>query len=122
MREALKQIEGAHDFSTFTVELDPTKDHVRTIYKAEIKQFGPLVCIHIMGDGFLYKMVRSIVGAIADVGRGTLPSDAIGGMLAARNRSAARDTAPALGLFLLKVFYDDSWKTHELDKPPFWMM
>lgn len=75
----LKQIEGAHDFSTFTVELDPTKDHVRTIYKAEIKQFGPLVCIHIMGDGFLYKMVRSIVGAIADVGRGTLPSDAIGG-------------------------------------------
>ena len=94
----------------------------KTIYKAEIKQFGPLVCIHIMGDGFLYKMVRSIVGAIADVGRGTLPSDAIGGMLAARNRSAARDTAPALGLFLLKVFYDDSWKTHELDKPPFWMM
>ena len=122
MREALKQIEGAHDFSTFTVELDPSKDHVRTIYNAQIKQFGPLVCIHIMGDGFLYKMVRSIVGAIADVGRGTLPSDAIGGMLAARNRSAARDTAPALGLFLLKVFYDDSWKTHELDKPPFWMM
>ena len=122
MREALKQIEGTHDFSTFTVELDPSKDHVRTIYKAEIKQFGPLVCIHIMGDGFLYKMVRSIVGAIADVGRGNLPPDAIGKMLAARSRSAARDTAPALGLFLLKVFYDDSWKTHELDKPPFWMM
>lgn len=52
-----------------------------------------------MGDGFLYKMVRSIVGAIADVGRGTLAVRCNRRNAAARKRSAARDTAPALGLF-----------------------
>ena len=122
MAEALKYVEGTHDFSTFTVELDPSKDHVRTIYRAEIRRFGPLLCLHIMGDGFLYKMVRSIVGAVAEVGRGNLSPDAISRMLEAKRRSAAKDTAPALGLFLLKVFYDDSWKCHELSAPPFWMM
>lgn len=122
MAEALKCVEGTHDFSTFTVELDPSRDHVRTIYKAELKRFGPLLCLHLMGNGFLYKMVRSIVGAAAEVGRGNLPPEAISRMLEAKSRSAAKDTAPALGLFLLKVFYDDSWKTHELDAPPFWMM
>ena len=122
MEEALKFVVGTHDFSTFTVELDPSKDHVRTIYKAEMKRFGPLLCIHIMGNGFLYKMVRSIVGAVVEVGRGNLTPDMIGRMLEAKKRSAAKDTAPALGLFLLKVFYDDSWKKHDLTEPPFWVM
>ncbi len=122
MREALSFLEGKHDFSTFTVELDPSKDHVRTILKTDIKKFGPLICIYVLGDGFLYKMVRSMVGAVADVGRGKLTPESVKTMLEAKNRSAARDTAPALGLFLLKVFYDESWKDHDFDKPPFWMM
>jgi tRNA pseudouridine38-40 synthase len=121
MRESLLAIIGEHDFSSFTVELDPAKDHVRTIYKAEVKTFGPLICIHILGNGFLYKMVRSIIGAAVDIGRNKLPPNALGQILEARSRSAARDTAPALGLFLMKVFYDDSWESYELENPPFQM-
>ena len=121
--KAMKLLEGTHDFSAFTVELDPGKDHVRTLYRLELKQFGPLVCMCFVGNGFLYKMVRSMTGALLEVGRGRMPAVRVGEMLASKNRSMAKDTAPACGLFLMKVFYkDDEWRAFSFDTAPFFML
>ena len=123
VRQAMGYLQGTHDFSAFTVELDPTKDHVRTLYRMEVKTFGPLVCMCFIGNGFLYKMVRSMTGALLEVGRGRMTPERVGEMLASRNRSMAKDTAPANGLFLMKVFYqEDEWQSFEFDRPPFHFM
>ena len=93
------------------------------MYRLEVKQFGPLVCLCFVGNGFLYKMVRSMVGALLEVGRGRMPAARVGEMLASKNRSIAKDTAPACGLFLMKVFYeDDEWHRFDFDRPPFFMV
>lgn len=122
LREAISFLQGTHDFSTFTVDRGKIDDPVRQILKTDIITFGPLVCMQFTGTGFLYKMVRSMVGALVFVGRGKLPPSAIQEMLEAKNRLACKDTAPAKGLFLKKVFYSpEEWKEDHLDKPPFWM-
>ncbi len=121
--EAMKAIVGTHDFSSFAAERERIDDPVRHIMKAELKTFGPLVCLHFVGDGFLYKMVRGMAGTLVDIGRGKLPPSDMARILEAHERSAARDTAPAQGLFLLKVFYEPgSWELHSLDEPPFFML
>ncbi|MBQ9337164.1 MAG: tRNA pseudouridine(38-40) synthase TruA [Lentisphaeria bacterium] len=123
VRDSMKMLEGTHDFSAFTIELDPEKDHVRTLYRLDLKQFGPLVCMCFVGNGFLYKMVRSMTGALLEVGRGRMPAARVGEMLASQNRSMAKDTAPACGLFLMKVFYeDDEWRSFDFDTPPFFVL
>ncbi len=122
LREAIRYFQGVHDFSTFTVERGKIGDPVRHILHTDITTFGPLVCMRFIGTGFLYKMVRSMVGALVFVGRGKLPPEAMGEMLAAKNRIACKDTAPAKGLFLKKVYYgEDDWKTDTVDLPPFWL-
>jgi tRNA pseudouridine38-40 synthase len=123
VKEAIQAVVGTHDFSSFTVERDEIDDPVRSIFRAEVKTFGPLVCLHFIGDGFLYKMVRSMVGTLVDIGRGRLAPSEMGRILEARNRILCRDTAPAEGLFLLKVFYEDrAWEAHKLDQPPFFLL
>jgi tRNA pseudouridine38-40 synthase len=69
---------------------------------------GELLVYRIRGSGFLHHMVRNLVGTMLDVGRGRLSADAIPGILAARSRAAAGPTAPARGLFLLSVEYDEN--------------
>jgi tRNA pseudouridine38-40 synthase len=70
-------------------------------------QAGAMLVYRIRGNGFLHHMVRILVGTMLDVGRGQLALSEIPGILAARNRSAAGPTAPARGLFLHSVEYDD---------------
>ena len=122
LREAVKHVEGRHDFSTFTVERGKIDDPVRTILRAEIVTFGPLVCMYFLGTGFLYKMVRSMVGALMFVGRGRMTPDEFRGILNACDRAKCKDTAPARGLFLKRVFYEpDAWLDDLPDRPPFWI-
>lgn len=119
--EALGYLKGTHDFSTFSVESKKYDDPVRSIIRAEIYECGPLKCIHFIGDGFLYKMVRSMVGVLAEIGRGRISPAIVPEMLEARSRCAARDTAPACGLFLMKVFYENKeWDRYTADSIP-WM-
>ena len=119
VRSALKFLEGKHDFSSFSVESKKYADPVRTILKAELYECGSLKCVHFIGDGFLYKMVRGMIGVLADIGRNKIQPEEIPGMFEAKNRCAARDTAPACGLFLMKVFYTpDEWKTFHIAEPP----
>lgn len=120
LQEAISFLQGIHDFSTFTVERNKIIDPVRNIMRTEIKCFGPLVCFYFLGTGFLYKMVRSMVGALVFVGRGKLQPGEIQTMLEARDRLQCKDTAPARGLFLKRVFYQDGeWRNDVLTEPPF---
>ncbi len=90
----------------------PTPSTVRTIFSSgweeRMTEAGPLLIYRVRGNGFLHHMVRNLVGTMLDVGRGRLSADAIPGVLAARNRSAAGPTAPARGLFLHSVEYDEA--------------
>lgn len=85
---------------------------VRTIHSSAWKlrpaEAGELLVYRVRGDGFLHHMVRNLVGTMIDAGRGYLALEEIPGILAARNRSAAGPTAPARGLFLHSVEYDET--------------
>ena len=84
---------------------------IRTIFSSAWEQrqteAGELLLYRVRGNGFLHHMVRNLAGTMIDVGRGQLALEAISGILAARNRSAAGPTAPARGLFLHSVEYDE---------------
>jgi len=89
----------------------PTPTTVRTVFssiwEARPSPEGELLVYRVRGSGFLHHMVRNLVGTMLDVGRGRLSTDEIPGILDARNRSAAGPTAPARGLFLCSVEYED---------------
>lgn len=107
MRDAAKLFVGKHDFRSFTANRgDVLEDSVRTLTRCEIKRSGPLLTFIIEGDGFLYKMCRSIVGTIIQVGLGRFPVEEIRNMFAQKDRRVAGVTAPAHGLVLWKVFYE----------------
>ena len=119
VRQALDSLRGTHDFTSFAVESKKYDDPVRSILRAELYECGPMKCIHFIGDGFLYKMVRCMVGVLAEIGRNRLPPEIVPELLEARNRSCARDTAPAAGLFLMKVFYENNaWDHYQMRSLP----
>jgi tRNA pseudouridine38-40 synthase len=89
----------------------PTPATVRTIFSSAWEEResegGNLLVYRVRGNGFLHHMVRNLVGTMLDAGRGHLELSEIPAILAARSRSAAGPTAPARGLFLHSVEYDD---------------
>lgn len=105
MREAARHCVGAHDFSSFGCNAGRDDDPVRTVLDAAVERRGDLVLIEIEAVSFLYKMVRSIAGTLIDVGRGKLAPDDFRRILEARDRAAARPTAAARGLCLVRVRY-----------------
>jgi tRNA pseudouridine38-40 synthase len=90
----------------------PVSASIRTVFssawEARPSPDGDLLVYRIRGSGFLHHMVRNLVGTMLDVGRGRLSADDIPGILAARSRAAAGPTAPARGLYLLSVEYDEA--------------
>ena len=116
MRAAAKFLKGRHDFRSFCASGSTAKHTVRTVKKLSIgvsrKNFlGRLIkghhfiIIDVQADGFLYKMVRNIVGTLIDVGRGSLSPSQVRAILKSKNRENAGPTAAACGLSLLKVRY-----------------
>lgn len=107
MREGAKYLEGTHDFSAFAGRSPKAQDPnpVKTIYRMEVKGASPHFKIISEGSGYLYKMVRSMAGALMDVGIGKLEPADLGEILRSRERTATVQTAPARGLFLDEVFY-----------------
>lgn len=116
MRQAAALLEGTHDFASFSAnphrEIDGT---VRTLWRLEVRKQGPQVMIRAVGDGFLYKMVRSLVGHLLRVGKGAVPAAETRELLASRRRTARVETAAAAGLCLHRVFYGP---IPGLPKPP----
>lgn len=105
MRRAARHLVGTHDFNSFRAEGRVEKDTLRTIGQIEFKEKADRLRIFFEGGGFLYMMVRIIVGTLIEVGVGRMKADAIPGIIAARDRAAAGPTAPARGLCLVEVRY-----------------
>jgi len=105
MQKAAEHFIGTHDFSAFAGSKCDIEDRVRSISKAEVKREGDTVTFLVRGNGFLYNMVRIMVGTLLDVGRGRLGAEDIVGILESKNRERASATAPAKGLCLWKVVY-----------------
>jgi tRNA pseudouridine38-40 synthase len=105
MQEAAKYFLGEHDFKSFCSIKTQALDTIRTIHQMDINKTGDIISITISGNGFLYNMVRIIVGTLLKVGRGTYPPEKILDILAGRDRSLAGPTALAEGLMLVKIDY-----------------
>jgi len=105
--EYAKDFVGKHDFSAFCAANADTVDNVRTVSHFSVKREGDMVLFTVEADGFLYNMVRIMVGTLLDMGAGRLPADAIRAALESGNRDLAGATAPAKGLCLEKVFYGE---------------
>lgn len=105
MAEAAKAFLGTHDFIGFAASGFSVKTTVRTIHSLIIKREGNLITTDITGNGFLYNMVRIIMGTLADVGGGKIAAGELPDIILSGDRNKAGITAPAKGLCLKEVFY-----------------
>lgn len=107
MRAAAACLRGKHDFQSFATNpgYARTRGTVRTLQHVHLVKRPYGFDFAVQGDGFLYNMVRALVGALLEVGIGNRPPEWLAGVLAARDRRAAAVTAPAGGLYLLRVLY-----------------
>ena len=110
MHRAGGELLGTHDFAAFEAAGAPRQSTVRTVFDISVKRgrggHSDVVTLEVEADGFLYKMVRTIVGTLVEVGRGARPETWVGEVLASADRGQAGLTAPPQGLFLLWVSYD----------------
>jgi len=104
MQRASKALMGKHDFSAFKSKSDVISS-VRTIMKMEIKENGKYLTFTVEADGFLYKMVRSIVGTLLEVGKGKMKITEFKQIVKSGIRARAGNTVAASGLCLLEVKY-----------------
>jgi len=105
MNEAAQYYVGTHDFRSFMAAKSKIVDCVRTVYSAKVERDGDMIKFIVSADGYLYNMVRIMVGTLLEVGKGVIAPRQVGDIVAACDRSAAGPTAPAQGLFLTDVFY-----------------
>lgn len=106
MKKGAADLIGTHDFTTFANE--PEENPTCTLNAIQITLLPDhRLQISILGDRFLYKMVRTLVGTLAYIGCGKLPDDSIPHLLRSTDRTLAGMTAPALGLYLHRVLYDN---------------
>jgi tRNA pseudouridine38-40 synthase len=105
MIEAAKHFIGTHDFIAFRTQGSSVKGTIRTIFDLKVESYEKNIKISITGDGFLYNMVRIIVGTLINVGRGKNSPDDIIKIISSKDRSLAGDCVPAKGLLLKEVYY-----------------
>lgn len=109
MDAAAKALVGKHDFKSFASAADNRIDSIRTIFRCDVTEEtagdGRWVYTEVEGDGFLYNMVRNIVGSLVEVGAGRWRPEKMGAALEARDRTAAGPIAPPQGLCLMWVEY-----------------
>ncbi len=102
MREAAAYLEGEHDFKSFCQTGAQVESTVRTIHSLWVEEQESDLIIRVCGNGFLYNMVRIIVGTLIEVGQGRREPESMQEILGALDRAAAGPTAPAHGLTLVK--------------------
>ena len=106
LNEAAKSYIGKHDFTSFcTLDNRAIGDMARTVKVSEVTRKGSVVEFRVSADGFLYNMVRIMVGTLLRVAQGKILKDEIESIINAKDRSKSGPTAPACGLYLDKVFY-----------------
>ena len=97
---------GRHDFAAFCGAGSAVEDTVRTVRRCTVERQGELLLFTVEGDGFLYNMVRIMVGTLLEIATGRLAPDSIPTIIRSLDRNEAGPTAPAKGLTLAEVFYD----------------
>lgn len=105
MHEEAQALCGTHDFAAFAASGSVAKSTVRTIYRVQVMRRGDEVELMILGDGFLYNMVRIIAGTLMEVGTGKRETGAIADAIETGDRLKLGQTAPAKGLALMRVLY-----------------
>ena len=114
MKQASQLFIGMKDFQSFTDD-DPEEKSTRVkVEEIQIKESGDLILIRITGSHFIWKMVRRIVGVLAEVGRGKLSLAKVEEFIKTKSGEPARLTAPPSGLFLEQVYYKDDKKSPDL--------
>ncbi len=96
---------GTHDFAAFMNKGSPVDSTVRTIFSFDVRRDGDMVELAVKGDGFLYNMVRIMVGTLLNIENGVIKSGTIPDIIGSQNRKNAGDTAPPQGLYLHRVYY-----------------
>lgn len=105
MKEGATYFVGNHDFASFCAPQHTKKTTSRIIHHIKISQTGPIITIEVCGNGFLYHMVRIMVGTLVEVGKGKIRPEEIPVMMALRDRQKAGPTMPACGLTMCKIEY-----------------
>jgi len=105
MNQACSLLVGSQDFRAFCASGSSAKTYQRTVYHCSLEEQDPLLQFEIEADGFLYNMVRIIVGTLLNIGRGIYPAQAMTDIIASRDRSQAGPTAHPQGLYLMHVTY-----------------
>jgi tRNA pseudouridine38-40 synthase len=100
MQQAADYLVGEHDFKSFCSVNTVAETTVRTLYSVKVSKESDMITIRVTGSGFLYNMVRIIVGTLMEVGKGSMSPEQIPQILAALDRQKAGPTAPACGLTL----------------------
>lgn len=109
MEGAAEMFKGEHDFKAFQAAGSIAKTTVKTIHHSKLTWQEPYLYFDVIGNGFLYNMVRIMAGTLIYVGKGKIKSSEIENILKSGDRRQAGPTAPAHGLCLEKVYYDDSF-------------
>ncbi len=105
MKEASSDFIGTYNFEGFMAKGSQVKNTVRTIRETSLVKRDEIIQIEITGDGFLYNMVRIIVGTLIDVGIGRIKTQDISNIIRSCDRKLAGRTAPPQGLYLVEVYY-----------------
>ncbi len=108
MQQSLPALLGTHDFAAFQASGGTAKTTVRTIHEASLTADGALLTLTVRGNAFLYNMVRIIAGTLMDIGMGRLEPDAFARALETGDRLSLGVTAPACGLELTHVAYQNA--------------
>lgn len=106
IRKAMAHFLGTHDFRTFMASGSMTQNTIRTIYDFSLDVSDEQLVFTITGNGFLYNMVRIIIGTLLHVGTGKIHPDQVPEIIEAKSRDRAKFTPPGCGLYLKTVYYD----------------
>lgn len=119
MAECAQVFVGTHDFRTFCASGGVKANTVRTIYEMSVKKQGDHVAVLVKGDGFLYNMIRILVGTLLMASEQGLTPQDMREILESRDRLRAGNTAQAHGLYLNRVFYDTAYQTESAEAFPY---
>jgi tRNA pseudouridine38-40 synthase len=115
IREAARRFEGRHDFRSFAASDDKGGSTLVEVRRIEVGEAGDLLLIRVQGSHFLWKMVRRMMGVLAEVGRGALGPAEVERLLREESPVPAKHTAPPSGLFLERVFYEGEGRERLLE-------
>jgi len=107
IKDAMRHFIGTYDFKTFMASGSNTENTVQTIYRFDLEVVANEIVFTITGDGFLYNMVRIIIGTLIHVGTGKIKVSDIPSIIESEDRNRAKYTAPAHGLYLKSVYYSE---------------